>query len=62
MVGPPFNVIVEWRPFHVRLGSLSMTTVEIVVLVIAVLMFGGLGALLFYFERPEKDEKLEEKK
>jgi len=55
MVGPPFNVIVEWRLFHVRPGSLSMSTVEIVVLVVAVVMFGGLGALLIHFERSEKD-------
>jgi hypothetical protein len=62
MVGPPFNVIVEWRLFHVRQRSLSLSTVEIVVLVIAIVMFGGLGALLIRFERSEKDEQPETKK
>jgi len=39
-----------------------MSTVEIVVLVIAIVMFGGLGALLIRFERSEKDDQSAAKK
>lgn len=39
-----------------------MSTMEIVVLAVALLMFGGLVALLVYVERPEKDEQSAAKK
>ena len=37
----------------------ALSTIEIVVLVVALLMFGGLGAILVYVERPEKAGKEE---
>jgi hypothetical protein len=54
MVGPPFNVIVEWRLSFLKgppIGG-SMDTLTIIVIVVAAVILVGAVLLLRYVEGP----------
>lgn len=57
MVGPPFDFIGVWRSLIAAQGVTLMDTQEIIVLAIAVVLFGGLGLLSLYMNRPEKKDR-----
>jgi hypothetical protein len=60
MVGPPFGNSAEGRPFC-RPGIVIMDTTSIVVIAVAVVFMGIIGALALYANKPD-DKKGENEK